>query len=197
MGVQFTVRGVVFSALFAALLVVLSYVNINLGFSPVPITLSNMTIMLAGAMLGGFYGFFSMALVVVLTALGLPMWHGKGGIGLLAGPTGGFIVMYPVCALLVGLAASRIKGSGVASHLKMLFVTFVLGSLLLYVGGVPWLKVVANLSWNDALVAGFYPFLIGDFAKAVISTLIVLQVRRVYTPDRLVGKGGTKVVRLG
>lgn len=196
MGVQFTVRGVVFSALFAALLVVLSYVNINLGFSPVPITLSNMTILLAGAMLGPFYGFFSMALVVILTLIGLPMWHGTGGIGLVAGPTGGFIVMYPVAAFLVGWAANRIKGRGVAAHIQMLLVTFILGSLTLYLGGVPWLKVVAGLSWNDALVGGFYPFWPGDLAKAVIATVIVLQVRHVYTPQRLVGKGGSKVVTL-
>ncbi|MFD2171721.1 biotin transporter BioY [Tumebacillus lipolyticus] len=197
MGVQFTVRGVVFSALFAALLVVLSYVNINLGFSPVPITLSNMTIMLAGAMLGAFYGFSSMALVVLLTLIGLPMWHGNGGIGHVAGPTGGFIVMYPICAFFVGLVASRIKGSGIFAHAKMLITFILFGSLLSYVGGVPWLKAVAGVSWNDALALGFYPYLIGDLCKAAVATLVVLQVRRIYPPDRLVGKGGSKVVPLG
>ncbi|ASS76324.1 biotin transporter BioY [Tumebacillus algifaecis] len=196
MGVQSSVRGVVFSALFAALLVVLSYVNINLGFSPVPITLSNMAILFAGVLLGPFYGFFSMALVVVLTLFGLPMWHGNGGIGLVAGPTGGFIVMYPVAAFLVGLVAKRITGSGVFAHIQMLFVTFVFGFLVLYLGGVPWLKSVADLTWQSAMIAGFYPFWPGDLAKAVVASLIILQVRRVYPAERLVGQGGSKVVTL-
>nr|WP_237088938.1 biotin transporter BioY [Paenibacillus larvae] len=65
----FTVRGITFSAMFAALLVALSFVNIQLGISPVPITLVNFVIMLSGALLGPKYGFFSVFSVVLLTAL--------------------------------------------------------------------------------------------------------------------------------
>lgn len=176
----FTVKGIVFSALFGALVSVMSLVHIRLGFSPVPFTLETMAVMIAGALLGAFYGFFSLFVVVLLLALGLPLLHGQGTIALLLGPTGGFIWMFPFSAMLIGWLVGKIRGNGWTSYVAVFLVLELFGSLLLYVTGVPWLAYKQNMSLAKAMTLGCYPFLLADGAKAVVATLIVMPVRRIF-----------------
>jgi biotin transport system substrate-specific component len=182
-----TLRGVAFSSLFAALLVIFSYIRISLGFTPVPITLQTLAVMLAGGLLGAGYGFFSMFIVVALTALGLPLLSGKGGLAVLVGPTAGYIWMWPFAAFLVGLVVPRIKVKGALEYVLMFAAMYGFGSLLLYVSGVPWLAHVAKLPFDKAMVSGCYPYLAGDAVKAVAATLIVIPLRRVFPIRRLIG----------
>lgn len=191
-----SIRGLMMSALFAALLVAFSFVKIHVGTSPVPITLQTLAIMLAGAFLGPLYGFISMLLVVVLTALGLPMLGGSGGMAVLLGATGGYIVMWPVSALLIGLALSRVKGIGWPAYVLTFLAAELFGSLLVYVTGVPWLAHVAHYSFAKAMALGCYPFLIGDAAKAVITALIAVPIRQVYSANRLTGSARSQVAEL-
>ncbi len=191
-----TVKGIVFSALFAALMVVLGYFQITLPFTPVPIILGNLAVMLAGAMLGPWYGFFSVALVVVLSILGLPLIQGHGGLGLLLGASGGFVWGWPFCALLTGWAVGRVKGHGLLSWMGIFVSIEVFGSLFNYVPAIPQLMAVAHLSFAKAMVEGFYPFLLGDALKALVASLVVWPVRRVFPPARLTGHHTTPVVPL-
>ncbi len=184
---KLTVRGVAFSALFAALVVVFGFISIPLGFTPVPITLQTLAVMLAGGLLGATYGFFSMFMVVVLTAVGFPLLHGEGGISVLLGPTAGYVWMWPIAAWLIGLCIQRLRTNGVVSILVIFLSMEVFGSLLLYVTGVPWLAYVANLSFSEAMVGGCYPYLLGDTVKAVAATIITVSVRRQYPIQRLTG----------
>jgi biotin transport system substrate-specific component len=186
MGLRISVRGIVFSALFAALTVVLDFLQINLGFSPVPITLGNMGIMLAGAILGGLYGFLSIFLLIILTAFGLPLLDGAGGLGIIFGPSGGYLWAWPFCALFTGLFAARVRGKGILVFVKVFVIVEVFGSLLCYVTGVPWLAHAMHLPLQKALVLGFYPYLPGDTLKAVFTTLIALSIRRVYPVERII-----------
>jgi biotin transport system substrate-specific component len=190
----FTIRGIVFSALFAALLVGSSYLNVSLG--AVPFSLENLVVMLAGALLGAWYGFFSMLLVVVLTSIGLPLLHGSGGMDLIMGPTGGYVISYPFAALLVGLVVSRLKKQGVFQLLMIFVASEVFGSLFVYMLGVPWLMHAVKLSFAKAMVEGCYPFLIGDAIKAVVAAIVVYPIRQLYPASRLVGKQGSNVVSL-
>lgn len=186
---KLTLRGIVFSALFAALVVLFGFISIPLGFTPVPITLQTLAVMLAGGLLGSRYGFFSMALIVVLTAIGFPLLHGTGGLGVLLGPTGGYVFMWPISALLIGWLLPRIRIRGVWGYAASFLVLVLFGSLLLYVSGVPWLAYVTGMSLSKAMVAGCYPYLIGDAIKAAAATLIIASVRQVFPPERLTGQG--------
>ncbi|MFD0695698.1 biotin transporter BioY [Paenibacillus sp. GCM10027628] len=195
---KLTLRGIVFSALFAAILVLFSFVSIPLGFTPVPITLQTLAVMLAGGLLGARYGFLSMALVVVLTAIGFPLLHGTGGISVVLGPTGGFILMFPFAALLIGLVLPRIRMNGILGYLATFVVLEILGSLLLYVSGVPWLMYrVPSLTFSKAMIAGCYPYLPGDAIKAALAALIIAPVRQVFPPERLTGSVSRSVVPHG
>lgn len=190
-----SLRGVAFSALFAAIVVVFGYISIPLGFSPVPVTLQTLAVMLAGGLLGARYGFFSMTIVVVLTALGLPLLQGKGGVATLLGPTGGYVIMWPFAAGLIGLVVSRLRrddwvGMGIIFLAMTMF-----GALLLYAAGVPWLKHVGAFSWSDALMFGLYPYIPGDLIKAAAATAITVALRKVFPVERLTGHGYSNVQR--
>lgn len=184
----FTIRGLVFSACFAALFVLSSFLNIRLGFTPVPITLENMVVMLAGAILGAKYGFLSMCLVIALGATGLPLFGGRGGLAHILGPTGGFIWMFPVAALLIGFLIRKLNATGMTARVLSIVIMFGCGSLLLYVTGVPWLAHRTGLSLQEAMVVGCYPYLLGDAVKAVIAAHVALIVNKVFPPERIVGR---------
>ena len=189
-----TVRGVVFSALFAALLVVFSFIRIDAG--PVPIVLENLIVLLAGALLGPLYGFFSMLLIVVLVALGVPLLGGSGGIGLIIGPSGGYVVAWPIAALIIGLIVPRLRSKGIAAFVQGFILIEVFGVLLVDAVGTPWLMHVAHLSLGKGLAEGFYLFLPGDTIKALIATGVWLAVRKIYPVSRLVGRGDHDVVEV-
>jgi biotin transport system substrate-specific component len=184
---QLSIRGVSFSALFAALVVVFGFISIPLGFTPVPITLQTMAVMLAGGLLGPRYGFFSMFIVVALTAIGFPLLHGQGGLGALLGPTGGYVWMWPISALFIGLITQTVKSNGVLAYVFIFLTLEVFGSLIVYISGVPWLMHVTGLPFDKAMVAGCYPYLLGDMLKALAATLIIVPIRRVFPIGRLTG----------
>ncbi|MBY0203912.1 MULTISPECIES: biotin transporter BioY [Paenibacillus] len=192
---KLSLRGIVFSALMAAILVIFGYISIPLGFSPVPITLQTLAVMLAGGLLGPLYGFLSIALVVVLTGLGFPLLHGTGGLGVLLGPTGGYVMMWPFAALLMGLFLSKVQIRGFKGFLFAFIIIELFGSLLIYVTGVPWLAYRFSMSLSDAMIQGFYPYIIGDLIKAIFATIIIAPVRIVYPPSRLTGHMHSNVVK--
>jgi biotin transport system substrate-specific component len=196
---QPTTRGLVFMAAFSALFVLSSYLNIHLGFTPVPISMESFVVMLAGGILGPIYGFGSIALVIGLSVLGLPIMDGRGGLALLTGPTGGFVWMFPFAALIIGFISRYIRGRRLFSILAMIAAMELFGSLLLYVTGVPWLAHAANYSFAKAMSAGCFPYLPGDAIKAVLAGFITVTVRQVFPLERITGAvrySGKETVRL-
>jgi biotin transport system substrate-specific component len=188
---NWNIRGLVFSALFAAIFLALSNVVIHLPFTTVPISLINFGTMLAGSILGARYGFLAVLLAVVLAAAGLPVIGGKGGLTLLLGPTAGFVWAAPFSALLIGWIAQRIQ-HGKLAYLQLLLTNFLLGSLFLYPSGVSWLAYKAHLPLAKALAVGMWPFLPGDFLKALVTAAVVIAVWRVYPMERIIGTESAK-----
>lgn len=192
---KLSLRGIVFSALMAAILVLFGYISIPIGFSPVPITLQTLAVMLAGGLLGPLYGFLSVTIVVLLTALGFPLLHGTGGLAVLLGPTGGYVMMWPFSALLIGLLLARINIKGVTGFILAFVVFELFGSLLVYVSGVPWLAYAFKMDLPEAMIQGFYPYIIGDLIKAVFAAIIIAPVRMVFPPQRLTGNMHSTVIK--
>ncbi|WP_338708703.1 biotin transporter BioY [Paenibacillus amylolyticus] len=192
---KLSLRGIVFSALMAAILVLFGYISIPIGFSPVPITLQTLAVMLAGGLLGPLYGFLSVTMVVLLTALGFPLLHGTGGFAVLLGPTGGYVMMWPFSALLIGLLLARINIKGITGFILAFVVFELFGSLLVYVSGVPWLAYAYKMDIPEAMIQGFYPYIIGDLIKAVFAAIIIAPVRMVFPPQRLTGNMHSTVIK--
>src|SRR3989344_147601 len=96
-------KGMIFAALFAALTGAVAWFKIPLPFTPVPITLQTLVVLLSGAMLGPYYGALSMILYIIVGSLGLPVFAGgSSGIGALLGPTGGYLFSYPFASFVIG-----------------------------------------------------------------------------------------------
>ena len=103
-------KGMVFAALFAALTAAVAWFKIPLPFTPVPITLQTLVVLLSGAMLGAYYGSLSMIIYLILGAIGLPVFAGgASGIGVLFGPTGGYLFSYPVATFVIGKLLEKKK----------------------------------------------------------------------------------------
>ncbi|HEU4963208.1 MAG TPA: biotin transporter BioY [Bacilli bacterium] len=184
---KWTIRGLIFTALFAAVLIVLSFMKVSLFFTPVPITLATLGVMLTGSFLGARYGAMSVLLVLLIALVGFPVVGGGGGMALYTGPTAGYVIAWPFAAFFIGWFAQRME-PGRASLVKLTVVNFLFGSLLLYPTGASWMAhVLHSTSAVDVLLDGVLPFLPGDFLKALVCAFVVTAVWRVYPMKRIVG----------
>ncbi|MGI6575665.1 MAG: biotin transporter BioY [bacterium] len=175
----FSLREMSGAGLFAALTAVLGYVSIPLPFSPVPITAQTFGVMLAGSLLGAKGGSLSMILYLLIGVVGIPIFaSGSGGIGVLAGPTGGYLLSYPFAAYIIGTISSF--GSERTSIYKLGIANLLGGIGIIYTFGVLQLNLATNMGWESAVVSGALPFIFGDLLKVGVAVVVAHRVRTVF-----------------
>lgn len=161
----------------AGLTGLLAQIRILLPWSPVPVTGQTFAVLLAGVLLGRWWGGTSLAIYAGLGVAGLPWFSGwSGGLGYLAGPTGGYIIGFILAALFLGyFTDTYIRSRSFLSMLAlMLFANFV----LIYVPGLLqlglWVKLVKGdpVTFTTLLGMGAIPFIPGDITKAVMAAAI-------------------------
>jgi biotin transport system substrate-specific component len=156
---------IVFTSLFTALIVIGGYLSFPMPYSPVPIVLSDFFVMLAGLSLGAAGGATSVGMFLFIGALGIPVFAGgRAGLAVFMGPTGGFLLGYLVGVFIIGF----ISGKGKPSFIKNL-IGLVLGNMIIFGLGVPWLKLVLKVDWGKALVLGLLPYMIGNGIKIIVA----------------------------
>ncbi|NJC99649.1 biotin transporter BioY [Candidatus Erwinia dacicola] len=172
-------RDIVYIALFAAITAALGlFPAFSLTVIAVPITAQTLGPMLAGAIAGAKRGALALVLFVLLVAIGLPLLAGgRGGLGIFLGPSGGFILAWPLAALLIGWLYQRHLRS--LTPVKELLILALGGVVLIYSAGIPWIALVARLPVKQVAL-GSLGFLPGDIVKVVLAVLIVRAVRRAY-----------------
>ena len=142
--------------------------RIPLPFTPVPVTLQTLMVLLAGAMLGGVRGSLSQILYIAWGAAGIPLFaFGAAGLAVLAGPTGGYIIGFVIAAALVG----RLIKS--ANSLWGQAAVFSAGTLAILFAG--WLQLTILYTHGDmgqAFLLGVLPFLPGGALKVIAATAI-------------------------
>jgi biotin transport system substrate-specific component len=156
-------RIIAYSAAFIALITLGSWVSIP--FFPIPLTLQTLFVLLAGAVIKR-YAVIPVSLYIMLGALGLPVFHnGMAGIGVLLGPSGGYLIGFIPAALATGLAYEhksrivRITGLAIATA-------------LILIPGALWLMYSTGMTPAAALVGGILIFLPGDIVKAYAAYVI-------------------------
>ena len=172
-------KSLVICAMFAALTCAVAPISIPLP-GGVPITLQQVSIMLAGLLLGAKLGALSQLVYVLLGAFGLPVFAGfHGGMGSILGPSGGFLVGYPFLAAVCGLIYWKWgrQRSGAAKY-GVMALAMVLGNALLYVFGLGWFMHVTGNTLGQAMVLCMLPFIPGDVLKMVAVGVIVPQLER-------------------
>ncbi len=164
------------SAVFAAVICVLSPLAIPIG--PVPITLGAFAVMLTGAVLDWKRAGAAVLAYILLGAIGLPVFSGgKGGFGVIAGPTGGYIWAYLPMAMIIAALGGGPRERELAEDART-FAACVLSTAVLYLLGTLQFTLVANSDWAHALTVCVYPFIPFDLGKAVCATLLGVRIRR-------------------
>lgn len=154
-----------------ALTAALSQVSFPLPFTPVPFTLQPMVVLVGAAALGARLGAASQILYLMLGIAGMPVFayapELPQGIGRLLGPTGGYLMAYPLAAFVTGWLAER----GMDRRILTSILAMTAGLGTIFAGGVLWLSVGLGLS--AALAVGFYPFIVVDLVKIVASASVL------------------------
>jgi biotin transport system substrate-specific component len=163
---------VVGASLFVALC---AKVTVPLPFTPVPLTLQNFGVLAVGLALGSRRGFAALALYLVEGAFGLPVFSPSalgGGIAQLLGPTGGFLMAYPLVAFVAGWIYEKTSGRFVWAALSS-----VAAELVLFAGGLSWLAVWTH-SVSLALRFGLYGFVFAEVIKVLMAAGVAAQWRQ-------------------
>jgi biotin transport system substrate-specific component len=160
--------------------------QITIPLSPVPFTLQVLAVILSGLLLGVRHGALAQAIYVLVGATGVPVFAGfKGGLGVVLGPTGGFLISYPIAAAVAGLAAYTVARASRRRALWTGFLWGCAGLAAIYALGATWLAVVAGLSPTEALAAGVLPFVIFDLIKVGLAAIVAVAAAPAIAPSRV------------
>jgi biotin transport system substrate-specific component len=160
---------VIAGSLFVALC---SRVSVPLPFTPVPLTLQNFGVLTVGLMLGSRRGFAALVLYLVEGAFGLPVFSLGGGLAHLLGPTGGFLIAYPLVAFAAGYLYERTSGRFIWAALSS-----VAAEVLLFAGGLSWLAVYTH-SFSTAIKFGLYWFVFAEVIKVFMAAAVASRWNR-------------------
>lgn len=160
------------TALMTAVTCILGPLAIPIG--PVPVSLTPLAVFLSVYILGTKRGTIAYLLYLLIGAVGVPVFSGfTGGIGKLAGPTGGYLVGFILMALIGGWFIFRFYNKVAFQFLGMF-----LGLVVCYAFGTVWLSYSAGMPFDAALAAGVYPFIPFDLVKIAIAIFLGRTVRR-------------------
>ena len=170
-------KQVVQIAIFAALLAALGFIPPIPFATGVPISAQSLGVMLAGTILGARNGALSMILFLVVVALGANLLAGgRGGLGVFAGPTAGFLFAFPFSAFAAGLLTRSLSGKfslTIAAGIG----AFVGGILVMYLFGIAGFKLMTGRTWLESLMI-MWVYIPGDTVKVVLAALVTGAVAR-------------------
>jgi len=170
-----TVRQVAVVVGASVFVAVCAHVTIPLPFTPVPLTVQDFAVLLVGLMLGSKRGFAALALYLAEGATGLPVFSptGPGGIAQILGPTGGYLMVYPLVAALAGFIFER----GARTFARAA-ISGLLAQILLFAGGLSWLYFLTH-SLAKAAYLGLYWFIAASVIKVMFAAAIADRWSRV------------------
>ncbi len=167
-------------SLFAALTAVGAFVTIPIGV--VPISLQNLFTLLSGMVLGKRSGASSQLMYLFLGAVGLPVFSGfRGGLGVLWGPTGGFLIGFVISSYIVGMLVEKLIKVSLYSY----FAIGLLGILIIYIVGVTQLTIITDIGIKEAIIVGVIPFLLGDCLKVMAASFLAIRINSVVSLSEL------------
>lgn len=177
---KFSLREIILIGIFASLTIVCAQISIIVPFSPVPITLQILAVCFSASILGSKCGAFSQLIYVLLGTLGLPVFYNFGS-GIIR-PTGGYIISFPIVALIIGLLLEHTK----KPTRKSLAFAMVIGLVLCYTIGTAWLGFYLKLNFYKSLIAGIGWYLPFDIIKIIIASFLGFEVRKLLLKANLI-----------
>lgn len=164
-------RDLIICSLFAAITAVLAQISIPFP-GGVPLTMQTLAVSLTGIILGSKKGFITQCIYMLLGAIGIPVFASfSGGIQAIFGPTGGFILSFPIMAYVIGLICERTNNKG------LILLAMVLGSVVNYAAGTLQFAFITKMSMMESFMACVAPFIITGLVKAVLATAIGVKLK--------------------
>ena len=168
-------KNLILCGMFAAITTVCSWITIPLGFTPVPVNLATLAVFMTGGLLGPKYGPLSLTVYTLAGAVGIPVFAGfRGGLAVIAGPTGGYIIGYILAAFIAGLLISDSSSSHSALRIVP---ALVLALAACYALGTVWFIYSTGTNIGAALLSCVIPFLPGDALKIAAATVLIGKLR--------------------
>jgi len=179
-----TTRELTTIGIFTAVTAVFAQIAIPLPFTPVPISFGLVAVYITGILLKPKHAVLTQICYLLLGAVGVPVFGNfRGGIGALFGPTGGYLLVYPIMAGIVSMALNSRK-SRQSEHMqskKWLFlkssVSILIAHIILYLGGTIWLSAITGNSFQASLALAVYPYIPLDILKIVFCVVAVVPLR--------------------
>ena len=157
------------------LIAVLAQISIPLPFTPIPITGQTIGVILVGGLLGARRGAMAVLTYLMEGAIGLPVFaQMKAGAHVLVGPTAGYLWGFVFAAFLIGYLAEK---RWTVKPTSSFFSCFAATTLILVLGTL--YLAAFSLGFNEALIMGFYPFLVGDVVKSAICAGLITGIRKI------------------
>jgi biotin transport system substrate-specific component len=174
-------RDIALVAAFAALISASAYVGaIPVGSAGVPITLQTLTVMLAGCILGPVRGFSAVTLYLALGAVGLPVFaEHSSGIGVFTGPSGGYLLSFPIAAALGGFLVKYVARDRRTRAFVVFACSIAASILVIHPLGILGMMLHFDVSFLEA-AAWDMPFWLGDVVKTSLVAMIAAEVHRAF-----------------
>lgn len=172
------------AGIFIALTAIFSQISIPLPFTPIPISCGLIAVYIAGILLKPRLALLSQIGYLLLGMFGLPVYSGfKGGLGILFGPTGGFLFAYPIMAFLVSVALNSKQSlqmeenQGKGWLFAKSTVSITLAQCILYASGALWFSFTTGNSLAATLAMTVYPFVFLDLLKMAFCVIAIIPFR--------------------
>ena len=170
---KLTTKDLAVIGVFAAVICVLGPLSLPIPISPVPVTFAILAVYLSAYVLGMKRGTLCVLVYLLIGMAGLPVFSGfSGGLGKLAGPTGGYLAGYILIALSTGWFADRSGGRPVFA-----FIGMVIGTAVCYALGTLWLALSLGMTFLEALAIGVAPYVLLDVLKMLLASALGMKLR--------------------
>lgn len=168
-------RSMVYASLFGALTAIGALIIVPM--QPVPFTLQTFFTALSAVLLGGRTGALSQMVYVILGCMGLPVFAGgKAGLGVLLGPTGGYLIGFIVGAYIIGKIVETRAEAGII----WIAMAILAGDLLIYSIGTLWLSIITHFSLVKSLFVGVVPFVLPEILKLLAAAILASRIKAQY-----------------
>ncbi|MBU3199873.1 biotin transporter BioY [Clostridium estertheticum] len=181
MKLNLSIKEIMVAGLFAAITSVLAQISFVLPFSPIPITFQILAVFLSSIILGSKLSAISQLVYILLGAIGIPVFANfSGGLNCILGPTGGYLISYPIIAFIIGKTIE--KEYNIIITISGLFTSL----LICYSMGVLQLAFITKISLKKAILLGVAPYILLDSAKIWTAYLVGVKIRNSLLKARLI-----------
>lgn len=164
---KLSTKELILCSIFAAIVAILSQISIPLPFTTVPLTMQILAVAVTGLILGSKLSTISVLIYLLLGCIGIPVFaQFSGGVGILFGPTGGYLLGLPLMVYIIGLAKDK------SSSTIIIFLSLIAGLIIVYITGTLMFALITGNTIHQSILYCVAPFVLVDFIKLILAYIV-------------------------